>query len=207
VYRIILCQLSCVDGGLKALLNLRETCSTTKGWIDNLQEKEATRLFSRGQACLSMEEEEDIALFLDTPPPHYIKSLRLIMSNGQPKQGPMVEHRNDDIWSKFIKFWESQSRRLKFLQICGRSSIVMQSRLIKFIKETQVKCIQFTNDSYYSAFHNQDRILMQLETLLLHGKITPPLSPLMDHLVSLNALPLKKLLVPLLKVERHRFSS
>jgi len=196
VYRVILHHLSRADGGLKALLNLRETCSTTKGMIDDLQEMEASRLFSQGQAYLNMEENEDIALFLSTPPPHYIKSLRLIISNGPPKQVPILEQRDDDNWNDFVDFWKPENRGLECLQICGRWSPAAQSRIMKFMEDTKVKSIQFINDSYFSAFHNQDSILMQLETLLLDNNTTEAVSDLMERLVSLN-FQLKKLQVPL----------
>jgi len=199
-------HLSRSNGGLKTLLNLREACSTTKQWIDDLQEKEASRLFSQGQAYLNMEEEEDVALFLDTPPPHYINSLRLKMSNGRPKQGPMMEQTYDDNWNQLIDFWRPQSRRLECLQICGKGSRFTQSRLIKFMQETKVKSIQFINGSYFVEFNYHDSILMQLETLILDDSVTVPVLHLMERLVSLNV-SLRKLQVPLLGDNLREYDS
>jgi len=209
VYRIILRHLSRAEGGLKALLNLRETCSTTKGWVDDLQEMEASRLFSQGQAYLTMEEEGDInnvALFLNTPPPHYIKSLRLVMSNRLPKDES--NQRDGDSWNQFIDFWKPHSnRRLECLQICQQpSDSVTKSRLTKFMEETQVKSIRFINYGYFSEFHSQANVLSQLEELLLDEQIICPVSDLMESLVSLNV-PLKKLQVPLHGNNMREFGS
>jgi len=206
VHRIILHHLSRADGGLKALLNLREACSTTKQWIDDLQEKEASRLFSQGQAFLNVEEEEDVALFLNTPPPHYINSLRLKMSNGRPKQGPMMEQRDDDNWNQFIYFWKPENRRLECLQICGRGSPTTQTRLIKFMDDTKVKSIQFINGSYFPEFNYHDSILMQLEILLLDDSVTMPVLHLMERLISLNV-SLKKFQVSVFGFNMTEFDS
>jgi len=204
VRRFILRHLSRADGKLKALLNLRETCSVTKEWIGDLQEMKASRLFSQGQAFFNMEEDEDITLFLNTLPPHYIKSLRLIMSNGQPKQDTMMEQRDDDHWKQLLDFWKPQNRRLECLQIFETlSSSLNSSRLVKFMEESKVKSIQFFNYSVFNAFPNQPKVLMKLEEILSDESITEPASDLME------TLPLKKLQVPIqLRSQYHitRFS-
>jgi len=196
VYRVILHHLSRADGGLKALLNLRETCSTTKTWIDDLQEMEVSRLFSQGQAYLNMEEIEDTVSFLNTPPPDYIKSLRLITPGGRVNKQVSAD---DDNWNMFIDFWKPQNRRLEGLQISKESlpvsSDTYKARLNKFIVETAVKSVQFINNSYYRGFQEEDRVLIQLEELMLDDRYLSA-SDLIERLISLNV-PLKKLHIPL----------
>jgi len=164
---------------------------------------EASRLFSQGQAYVNMKEDADLAAFLNTPPPRHIKSLRLIMPDGQPNQ----VSEDDDNWNMFIDLWKPLNRQLECLQISKRATLyVTQCRLIKFMEETQVKCIQFINYGYFSEFHIQAKVLMQLEELLLNEILIGPASDLMESLVSLNS-PLKKLQVPLHGTNMKEFDS
>jgi len=208
VYRIIIRHLSRAHGGLKALLNLRETCSTTKGWVDNLPEMEASRLFSQGQVYVNMKDEEDVAAFLNTPPPRYIKSLRLILIMPDGRTNKQVS-KDDGNWNMFIDFWKAENRQLEGLQISKKSLSVSadpyEPRLINFIVETAVKSVHFINNSYYRAFHKEDRVLIQLEELLLDDHYLSA-SDLIERLISLNV-PLKKLKFPFRGPYMEEFNS
>jgi len=141
VETVLLPFVSSGKDGLRAILNLRLVCKTTKSWVDCLPSSQARRVFSKACIKFNFSYYRTFHRFINYEPPFGITSLCLIFEEISEGEGKFFA--NDKMLEPRLEAWSS---RLEYLDIQILDSKINLKALCPLLKNAGklLKEIHFT---------------------------------------------------------------